>query len=72
MQKWEYAFAFVVGGKVVSVNGQKVGNIGIVFSKGPSCYDFANQLGDAGWEMVTTMVRGGITEYLVFKRPKQE
>ena len=76
MQKWEYLF---VGADWVKdvwrahyLNGREIVN----WKNGPSLYEIANQLGEEGWELVTTPYTGGDTYRLTlagrlfFKRPK--
>ena len=70
MQKWEYLFLIPGHHKnqdyPYSVNGQELKN----WKRGPNLYDYCNQLGEEGWELVGyTFPRYGA--YLTFKRPKQ-
>ena len=78
MQKWEYLF--VVGymarndWRPVYTNGVKVSE---KWEKGPTIYEFANQLGEEGWELVNQIVQderfGDAKGYrMAFKRPKKQ
>ncbi len=70
MTKWEYTFVlFGVGDRnawrPAEVNDQTLPN----WKRGPTGSEFANQLGEQGWELVATFSTG-ITPTLIFKRPK--
>ena len=69
-KKWEYMFvrgAYV--GNVLCpryINGHDVRDPGL---RAHSFYDFANQLGEQGWELISADLDN---ERFVFKRPKTE
>ena len=69
MQKWEYLFVSVdmVRGKrrPRGVNGLKLHN----WKQGPTIANYANQLGEEGWELIGSSVA---SFELVFKRLKLE
>lgn len=73
MQKWEYLYVEVADNKIHHVNGEdRMGKLkGFLNLGGMSIWDFANQVGDDGWELVAILsspyVRSG---EFVFKRPK--
>jgi hypothetical protein len=54
MQKWEYIF--LIAGranetwKIIMLNGREVRD----WKNGPSMYDYINQKGEEGWELVST------------------
>lgn len=70
MQKWEYLRVDMEGNGQFwvphSINGQELRD----WKKGPNFYDFANQLGDQGWELIAPITRGGTTYGYIFKRLK--
>ncbi len=75
MQKWEYFF--LTAEKVEGVwlprfvNGEELAG----WLEGPSLYEFSNQHGDEGWELVniTWQAKENLTHHrLVFKRPIEE
>lgn len=55
MQKWEYLFVFATitsaGGDFCPrfVNDQELDD----WQEGPTMYDYANQLGESGWELLS-------------------
>ncbi len=63
MTKWEYMFVLVVGGSLVSVNDVKIQEAMPHIKKGTNIAQFANELGQEGWEFV--MAHG---EEYIFKR----
>ena len=71
MQKWEYLFASLARTKddwaIRYVNGVEVKNW-----ESTKLYDYANKLGDDGWELVDATHTTGSQYFwrLVFKRPK--
>ena len=65
MQKWEYYLVVIPGSlKKIKVGGEKI-----------PVYDFVNQLGSAGWELVAveqSFPGSGISDYILFfKRPEE-
>ena len=71
--KWEYLFVEVDEDKHVprpaTFNGEPLEN----WKKGPSIFDFSNQLGGEGWELV--IAHGdekGILVGLIFKRQRSD
>jgi Domain of unknown function (DUF4177) len=79
MQKWEYIF--IVAGrlnetwKAVIVNGRELKD----WKSGPSLYDYINDKGEEGWELVSASFSPIFTQTayvesddyrLVMKRPK--
>ena len=73
VQKWEYLFirADYVGGqwKPRHMNDQEVTD----WKRGPVLSEFANQLGEQGWELVAApfSITEGVASFrLIFKRPK--
>lgn len=53
MQKWEYRFVSTTWQgdewRVLSVNGQAIGE----WRSDETIYDYANRIGEEGWELVT-------------------
>jgi len=82
MQKWEYTFItcdspeFQIEGwkrKPRWVDGQELRD----WKNGPWIYEFSNQYGDEGWELVSAVINRAIdatsdNPLYIFKRPKQE
>ncbi len=78
MQKWEYLFVTAdKGDKDMTrprwVNGQELPS----WKKGPTFTEFANQMGEQGWELVAAPYTEASGAYgstgnrrLIFKRPK--
>jgi hypothetical protein len=78
MQKWEYLFVDALGdGKVLRpfcMNGQELRD----WKKGANLYDFVNQLGEQGWELIaapyTPAIFAGTSSAtntrLIFRRQK--
>ena len=77
MQRWEYLF--VAAGyerdqwRVKFINGEERRD----WKRGPTLYEFANQIGDQGWEiagapwtMSGTSLQAELQPRLFFKRPK--
>jgi hypothetical protein len=63
MQKWEYAcIRFRQDGLVISVNGKNVDSPSVHW------FEYANELGSLGWELVTSA--GDYGYILIFKHPK--
>ena len=65
MQKWEYYWVVIPGSlKKIKVGGEKI-----------PVYDFVNQLGSEGWELVAVEQNfpgSGISDYILFfKRPEE-
>lgn len=69
MDKWEYKVVRTYGGVVMLTNGQEVGKIVNNQPVGVMLYEFLNEVGEDGWEVVgMAETRGGIE--LVLKRLK--
>ena len=75
MQKWEYLFLTAEKAEGVwfprFVNGEELEG----WLEGPSLYEFSDQLGDKGWELVniTWQAKEQLKHHrLVFKRPIEE
>ena len=67
MNKWEYKVVRTYGGVVMLTNGQEVGKIVNNQPVGQMYYEYLNELGEEGWEVVgMAETRGGIE--LVLKR----
>ena len=67
MDKWEYKVVRTYGGVVMLTNGQEVGKIVNNQPVGQILYEYLNELGEEGWEVVgMAETRGGIE--LVLKR----
>ena len=67
MDKWEYKVVRTYGGVVMLVNGQEVGKIASNQPVGEMLYEYLNEVGEEGWEVVgMAETRGGIE--LVLKR----
>ena len=71
MGKWEYKVVRTYGGVVMLTNGQEVGKIVNNQPIGEMLYEYLNEVGEEGWEVVgMAETRGGIE--LVLKRPLLE
>lgn len=73
MQKWEYLFVdyernltATILEKPYKLNGQKLTDEIRI----PNLYDFSNQLGEQGWELIIDSNPGERYGRLIFKRPK--
>jgi hypothetical protein len=74
MQKWEYRFVHTIWKNdnwyVLSVNGKELGD----WESNETIYDYANRLGEEGWELVSApYTADGLNNprpRLIFKRPK--
>ena len=70
MTKWEYLIIQPSEHRNVdkpwTVNGRELRN----WKKGPDIYDYINQLGDEGWELVNVASAAYIGMRYCFKRPK--
>ena len=67
MDKWEYKVVRTYGGIVMLTNGQEVGKIVNNQPIGQLVYEYLNESGQEGWEVVgMAETRGGIE--LVLKR----
>ena len=67
MDKWEYKVVRTYGGVVMLTNGQEVGKIVNNQPVGEMLYEYLNEVGEEGWEVVgMAETRGGIE--LVLKR----
>ena len=71
MQKWEYCFVTADTEKdqwrARHVNDRELSD----WKKGPTMSQYANQLGEEGWELVCSTFSGGMGYYkYVFKRAK--
>ena len=51
MQKWEY-LEVIYADVVTSVNGKTIGEVGLLRAKGPKVWEFLNEMGQQGWEVV--------------------
>lgn len=68
MSKWEYQVVRTYGGVVMLSNGQEMGKIVNNQPIGEMLYEYLNETGEDGWEVVgMAEVRGGVE--LVLKRP---
>jgi len=71
MQKWEYNVIRTYGGVVMMTDGKQVGKIVNSQPVGQMLYEYLNQVGEFGWELVgMAEVQGGVE--LVLKRPQIE
>lgn len=62
---WEYLFVTISKHKVSAVNSRLID-----VAQQSSDHDFANKMGEEGWELITVL--GDYSpSYLVFKRPKK-
>ena len=71
MQQWEYMVVTCGNDMVVNVNGVRVAKTGLVSGlKGEPLWDFLNQRGAEGWELVavTSNQYGGFGTFML-KRP---
>lgn len=69
MKKWEYTVIRTYGGVVMLINGGEVGKIVSNQPVGQMLYEYLNQVGEEGWELVgMAEVRGGVE--WVLKRMK--
>jgi hypothetical protein len=69
MQKWEYSVIRTYGGVVMMVDGNEAGKIVNSQPVGQLLFEYLNQVGEFGWELVgMAEVRGGVE--LVLKRPQ--
>ena len=75
MDTWEYLFlsAYPAGGthKVTRLNGDTLAN----WQEGPSVYEYIEQMGGEGWEMVSAtylpfMGNIELAHHYTFKRPR--
>jgi hypothetical protein len=73
MQKWEYLFvvlkptlSLTPDWEVGGVSGQPMAT-----QRASSLPEFANQMGDQGWELVSILGNEKSTPRLIFKRPKE-
>ena len=66
MQKWEYLVLSTVDWKKWTENGREIRDNRLVVGT-PLLYDYLNELGKQGWELITNLSLG----YWVFKRPLQ-
>jgi hypothetical protein len=70
IQEWEYWFLTCHAAKgavrVESVNGQEQQG----WERGLTMFDYCNQLGVQGWELVSMTLTDAGWFYLAFKRPK--
>jgi hypothetical protein len=63
---WEYLFSLISRDMVTSINGKAVES-----SRQLSDLEFANQIGNEGWELVTVL-GDNTPSYMVFKHLKQK
>ena len=72
MQQWEYLFVLCeVSGewRPRYVNGKELRD----WKKGPAIFDYANTMGEEGWELINPVIshsEAGDSYRLVFKRSK--
>ena len=67
MNKWEYQVVRTYGGVVMMANGQELGKIVSNQPVGVLLYEYLNEVGEDGWEVVgMAEARGGVE--LVLKR----
>ena len=67
MTKWEYLVVRTYGGVVMMANGQELGKIVSNQPVGEMLYEYLNEVGEDGWEVVgMAEARGGVE--LVLKR----
>ena len=67
MTKWEYLVVRTQGGVVMMANGQELGKIVSNQPVGEMLYEYLNEVGEDGWEVVgMAEARGGVE--LVLKR----
>ena len=68
MDKWEYLVVRTFGGVVMVVNGQEVGTLKEGIPIGEMLWEFLQERGEGGWEVVGMAgVREGME--MVMKRP---
>ncbi len=71
VKKWDYRVIRTYGGVVMLVDGKEVGKIVNNQPVGQMLYEYLNQVGERGWDLVgMAAVRGGVE--LVLKRPQIE
>ena len=71
MQNWEYLVVRTYGGVVMLTNGQEVGKLVNSQPVGEMLFEYLNEVGEDGWEVVgMAEARGGVE--LVLKRPLAE
>lgn len=71
MKKWEYQVVRIYGGVVMMSNGQELGKIVSNQPVGVLLYEYLNEAGEDGWEVVgMAEARGGVE--LVLKRPLED
>ena len=71
MDKWEYLVVRTFGGVVMVVNGQEVGTLNNGIPIGEMLWEFLQERGEGGWEVVGMAgVREGME--MVMKRPLVE
>ena len=67
MKKWEYQVVRTYGGVVMMTNGQEMGKIVNNQPVGQMLYEYLNETGEDGWEVVgMAEARGGVE--LILKR----
>jgi hypothetical protein len=69
MEKWEYITITYNGGKVYK-NGEEISLLTGKYYDSPEFFDYLNQLGDDGWELVTQYWTHDYNR-LTFKCPKK-
>lgn len=72
MQKWEYLFVILKPTLSLTPDWEVSGVSGQPMSaqRAGNLFEFANQMGDQGWELVSVLGNEKSNPRLIFKRPK--